>query len=83
MHGPAATVVTVEPVTVHTDGVSELNDTGSPDDARADRTAGVPTVAPGGCLNVIVCEAWPGWDRVDLEGPCHVGGCRVAGAPAL
>ena len=55
MHGPAATVVTVEPATVHTDGVSELNDTGSPDDARADRTAGVPTVAPGGCPNVIVC----------------------------
>ena len=72
MHGPAATVVTVEPVTVHTDGVSELNDTGSPDDARADRTAGVPTVVPGGCPNVIVCGAGPAgtgltWkDRVTL-----------------
>ena len=53
-HVPAATVVAVESVTVHTDGVSELNDTASPDEARADRTTGVPTVASGGCPNVIV-----------------------------
>ena len=60
MHAPAATVVTAEPVTVHTGVVSELNDTGSPDDACADRVTGAPTLASGGCLNVIVCVAGPG-----------------------
>jgi hypothetical protein len=55
VHVPAAAVVTVESATVHTDGVSELNSTGSPDDACADRETGVPTVTPGGCSNVIVC----------------------------
>jgi hypothetical protein len=59
VHGPAATVLTVEPATVHTDGVSELNDTASPDDACADRATGVPTVASGGGPNVIVCGAGP------------------------
>jgi hypothetical protein len=57
VHGPAATVVTTEPVTVHTDDVPELNDTGSPDDACADRVTGVPTVTSGGCANVIVGAA--------------------------
>jgi len=55
VHVPAATVVTVEFATVHTNGVSELNSTGSPDDAVADKRTGVPTVAPGGWSNVIVC----------------------------
>ena len=59
MHGPAATVVTAEPATVHTDGVSERNDTGSPDDACADRVTGTPTFASGGCPKVIVCAADP------------------------
>ena len=60
MHGPAATVVTAEPATVHTGVVSELNDTGSPDDACADKVTGAPTLASGGCPNVIVCAAGPG-----------------------
>ena len=59
MHGPAARVLTVEPATVHTDGVSELKDTASPDDACADRATGVPTVASGSGPNVIVCGADP------------------------
>ena len=58
---PAATVVTAEPATVHTGVVPELNDTGSPDDADADRVTGAPTVTSGGCPNVIVCA------RLDLE----------------
>lgn len=57
MHGPAAMVVTVRPATVHTDGVPERNDTGSPDDADADRAPDVPTVTSGGCTKVIVGEA--------------------------
>ena len=40
VHVPAATVLAVEPDTVHTDGVSEVNETGKPDDADADRGAG-------------------------------------------
>ena len=55
VHVPAATVVTVESATLHTDGVSELNSTASPDDACADKGTGVPTVASGGWSNVIVC----------------------------
>ena len=59
VHGPAATVVTTEPATVHTDDVSELNDTVSPDDADADKVTGAPIVTSGGCPNVIVCAAGP------------------------
>ena len=59
MHGPGATVVTVRPTTVHTGGVPELNDTGSPDDADADRVTRAPAFPPGGCTNVIVCAADP------------------------
>ena len=55
VHVPAATVVTVEPATVHTGGVPELNNTGSPaGDADADRMTGMPTVTSGGCAKVIV-----------------------------
>jgi hypothetical protein len=59
VHGPAVTVVTTEPATVQTGVVSELNDTGSPDDACADRVTGAPTFASGGRPNVIVCAADP------------------------
>ena len=62
MHGPAATVVTTEPATVHTDDVSELNDTVSPDDADADTVTGAPIVTSGGCPNVIVCAAGLTWN---------------------
>ncbi len=55
-HVPAATVLAVEPPdTAHTDGVPELNDTGNPDDADADRVTGTPAVTGSGCANVIVC----------------------------
>ena len=62
VHGPAAAVVTTEPATVHTDDVPELNDTGSPDDADADKVTGTPTVTSGGCPNVIVCAAGLTWN---------------------
>ena len=51
--------MTVEPATVHTDGVPDLNDTGSPDDADADKVTGAPTLASGGRRNAIVCTADP------------------------
>src|SRR5215472_9405424 len=56
---PGATVVTVEPDTVHTGGVLEVNDTGSPEVADAAKVSGVPTLTPGGWLKVIVCAADP------------------------
>jgi hypothetical protein len=59
VHVPTATVVTVASATVHTDIVSELNDTGSPDDADADKVTGTLTLTSGGCPNVIVCAAGP------------------------
>ena len=58
----------LEPVleTVHTSGVAERNETGSPDDAVACRVTGVPTAVsaapadvPSGCLNLMVCRAAP------------------------
>src|SRR2546426_164053 len=61
VHLPGAAVVTVDPDTVHTGGVSEANDTASPDDADADTVTGTPTSAPGGWLKVIVCGACPAW----------------------
>ncbi len=63
MHAPAAKVVTVEPDTVHTGGVVEVNDTGSPEDAEADKGTGSPTGTPdftaAGCLKLIVCGFLP------------------------
>ena len=59
MQVPAAKVVTAEPDAVHTDGVSEVNDTGSPDDADADRVTGTPAVTGGGGPKVIVCAPGP------------------------
>ena len=67
MHVPAATVVTVDPDTVHTVGVSELNDTAGPEDAEAGadavRVTGTPTFASGGCVKVIFCGSFPAWTR--------------------
>lgn len=40
MQVPAATIVTVEPATVHTAGVSELNDTANPEVADAETVNG-------------------------------------------
>ena len=66
VHTPAATVVTIVPETVHTSGVAERNETGSPDDALACRVTGVPTGVsaapadvPSGCLNLMACRAAP------------------------
>src|SRR5215472_3820949 len=58
-HTPAAAVTTVVPDTVHTRGVSEPNDTGSPELADADKVTGAPTFAVGGRAKVIVCAASP------------------------
>ncbi len=60
-HAPAATVVTVDPDTVHTGGVPEANDTASPEVADADNVTGTPTWAAGGWLKAIVCGSFPAW----------------------
>src|SRR6266496_1573217 len=60
-HAPAVTVLTVEPDTVHTSGVSEANDTTSPGAADADKVTGTPTWAAGGWLKAIVCDLRPAW----------------------
>ena len=58
---PAEAVVTVAPETVHTDGVSELNDTASPEVVLADRGTTWPTAAADGCPKMIACDVfWPG-----------------------
>ena len=71
MHVPPATARTVDPDTVHTVGVLEVNDTASPDDADADKATDWPTGTPGwttsdGSVKLIVCAAcpvvtWNGW----------------------
>src|SRR5215831_15568870 len=61
---PGATVVTVEPDTVHTAGVLEVNDTGSPEVADADKATGVLTATSFGCANAIVCPAFTRKERV-------------------
>ena len=53
---PAAVRLAAGPDTAQVRGVSERNDTASPDDADAERAAGSPTLAPGGGGGkVIVC----------------------------
>ncbi len=59
MQAPTAVVITVEPETVHTGGVSEANDTGSPEDADADRVTGSPAFAGDGGSKLIVCGLCP------------------------
>ena len=55
MHVPTVTVVTVESATVHTNGVSDLKNTGrSGGDVDTVRGTGVPTVTSGGWSKVIV-----------------------------
>ena len=65
MHPPGATLMTVEPDTVHSSGVSELNDTASREEADADKMTGSPTMGPaaasGGCPKVIFCGFFPAW----------------------
>ena len=56
MQAPAAVVITVEPETLHTGGVSEVNATGSPEDADADKVTGSPAFAWDGGSNVMVCD---------------------------
>jgi hypothetical protein len=59
VHVPPATVWTVDPDTVHTAGVLEVNDTASPGAADADKVTGTPAVAPAGGVKLIVCAACP------------------------
>jgi hypothetical protein len=61
VHLPGATVVTAEPDTVHVGRVSEVNETGNPEVADADKVTGTPTWAAGGRLKAIVCDLWPAW----------------------
>jgi hypothetical protein len=61
---PRATVRTVDPDTVHTCGVLEVNDTGSPEVAVADKTTGSPTGTPpfttsGGGVKETACGLFP------------------------
>ena len=60
MQAPAAVVITVEPETVHTGGVSEVNATGSPEDAAADNVTGSPGLAWDGGSKAMVCDLCPG-----------------------
>ncbi len=86
VHTPAATVVTIVAETVHTSGVAERNETGSPDDALACRVTGVPTAVsaapadvPPGCANLMLCRAAPipavgsAGAAVSRAGPAHAG----------
>ena len=71
---PRATVRTVDPDTVHTWGVSEVNDTGSPEVAVADKATGSPTGTPlcttsGGGVKEIVCELGPVFTLNDCVTP--------------
>ena len=61
MQVPPVTVWAVDPDTVHTCGVSELNDTMSDESgaADADRLTGTPTVASAGGAKVMICAACP------------------------
>jgi hypothetical protein len=61
MQAPGATVVAVDPETVHMAGVLEANDTGSPDVADADRGTVAPTAAGDGWAKAIVCDFFPAW----------------------
>ena len=54
MQVPVATVRTVDPDTVHTCTLVEVNDTGSPELADASKVTGVPTSVSGGCAKLIV-----------------------------
>ena len=60
---PDAAVTTVESDTVHTAGVLEMNDTGSPEVADAAKVTGLPTLTAGGWVKVIVCGCFPGRTR--------------------
>ena len=58
MHVPTPSNPTAAPVTVHTDGVVVLNDTGKPDDAVAPTATGdCANVASASGPNVIDCDA--------------------------
>jgi hypothetical protein len=63
VHLPVARVRTVDPDTVHTRGVVEVKDTGSREDADADKVTGSPTGTPcftsGGSVKVILCPLSP------------------------
>lgn len=59
MQAPAATVITVEPETVHAGGVSEVYATGSPEDADADKVTGSPAFAWDGGSKVMACDLCP------------------------
>ena len=59
MHVPAATGVAIEPATVHTAGVLEVNDTASPEVEDADRVTGSPTATGDGWAKAMVCAFFP------------------------
>ena len=53
MHVPVAAVRTVDPTTVHTRVLLEVNETGNPDVAVASKVTGTPTCVSGGWLKLI------------------------------
>jgi hypothetical protein len=62
---PGSTGFSTEPETVQTDGVCELNETCSPDDADAVKVTWCPTVVSGGGEKVSVWERTTGLTRND------------------
>ena len=56
---PGASGMTVRLDTLHTAGVSDWNDTASPDEAEADKVTGSPTVMPAGGVKEMSCAACP------------------------
>ncbi len=64
MHQPGAKVKMVNPDTVHTCGLVEVSNTGSPELADVAEATGIPTGTPplttsGGSVRVTVCVASP------------------------
>src|SRR6266566_3369171 len=65
VHTPAATARAVDPDTVHTAGVLDVSDTGSPESgADANKATRTPADTPrcttsGGSVRVVVCVFWP------------------------
>ena len=67
VHRPAPIIVTVEPVTVQTKGVAEVNVTANPELAVADTANGdTPKVCPARGAKVIVCV----WMLLDTVNDC-------------
>ncbi len=68
MHLPRLAVLTTGPDTEHTAGVSEPNETGSPDDADAETVNLTPTTCGASGPNWMTCDLSPGTARSVVAG---------------